>query len=68
MHTINSRHKQGGGITILYRPEHHIMRLENSQQYTTLEVGAWATMIRNTLITMLGIYHPPLACHQVIPM
>ena len=36
------------------------MRLENSQQYTTLEVGAWVTTVRNTLITILGIYHPLL--------
>ena len=40
--------------------EYHIMRLENSQQYTTPEVGSWVTTVRNTLIAILGIYHPPL--------
>ena len=39
MDKINRPDKQGGGEAILYRPEYHIVRLENSQQYTSLEIG-----------------------------
>ena len=49
MDTVNKPDKQGG-VAILYRPEYHITRLENSQQYTTPVVGAWVTIVRNTLI------------------
>ena len=60
METINRPDKQRGRVAILYSPKYHIMRVENSQQYTTLEVGAWVTTVRNTPITTLGIYLPLL--------
>ena len=60
MDTINRPDKQGGGVAILYRPEYHITKLKNNQQYISLEVGAWVNTVRNTLITILGIYLPPL--------
>ena len=52
--------KQGRGVAILYRAEYHITSLENSQQYTILEVGVWVTTVRNKPIIILGFYHPPL--------
>ena len=55
--TVNRMKRQGGGIALLHKKEHNIIKLETDLQLDTIEHGVWSTTIRNK---KLIIYHPPI--------
>ena len=62
LQTINGFTRQGGGgVTLLHKREYQTTRIENSPLFDTTEYGAWATTAKNRKITLLGVYHPPIA-------
>ena len=58
--TINRQGKQGGGVALLHKNRYQVTRDHNAPQLDLLEYGIWSTRVRNKIITIAGLYHPPL--------
>ena len=59
--TVNKTARQGGRIALLHRKEYITTGLETNLQLDTIKHGAWSTTIRSRKLTLVGIYHPPIA-------
>ena len=58
--TINRHGKQGGGVALLHKNRYQVTRDHNTPQLDLLEYGIWSTRVRNKILTIAGLYHPPL--------
>ena len=58
--TINRQGKQGGGVALLHKNRYQVTRNHNAPQLDLLEYGIWSTRVRNKILTIAGLYHPPL--------
>ena len=58
--TINRQGKQGGGVALLHKNRYQVTRDHNAPQLDLLEYGIWSTRVRNKILTIAGLYHPPL--------
>ena len=58
--TINRQGKQGGGVVLLHKNRYQVTRDHNAPQLDLLEYGIWSTRVRNKILTIAGLYHPPL--------
>ena len=58
--TINRQGKQGGGVALLHKNRYQVTRDHNAPQLDLLEYGIWSTRVRNRILTIAGLYHPPL--------
>ena len=58
--TINRQGKQGGGVALLHKNRYQVTRDYNAPQLDLLEYGIWSTRVRNRILTIAGLYHPPL--------
>ena len=58
--TINRQGKQGGRVALLHKNRYQVTRDHNAPQLDLLEYGIWSTRVRNKIITIAGLYHPPL--------
>ena len=57
--TINRQGKQGGGVALLHKDRYQVARDHNAPQLNLLEYGLWSTRVRNRILTIVGLYHPP---------
>ena len=58
--TINRQGEQGGGVALLHKNRYQVTRDHNAPQLDLLEYGIWSTRVRNKILTIAGLYHPPL--------
>ena len=58
--TINRQGKQGGGVALLHKNRYQVTRDHNAPQLDLVEYGIWSTRVRNKILTIAGLYHPPL--------
>ena len=66
--TINRQGKQGGGVTLLQKDRYQVTRDYNAPQLDLLEYGICPTRVRNKILTIVGIYHPPLGSTRNTPV
>ena len=64
---INRQGKQGGGVTLLHKDRYQVTGDYNAPQLDLLEYGIWPTRVRNKILTIVGIYHPPLGSTRNTP-
>ena len=65
--TINRQGKQGGGVALLHKDRYQAARDYNAPQLDLLEYGIWSTRVRNRILTIAGLYHPPLGSTRNTP-
>ena len=65
--TINRQGKQGGGVALLHKDRYQVARDHNAPQLDLLEYGIWSTRVRNRILTIAGLYHPPLGSTRNTP-
>ena len=65
--TINRQGKQGGGVALLHKDRYQVARDHNAPQLDLLEYGIWSTRVRNRILTIVGLYHPPLGSTRNTP-
>ena len=58
-HSHNRIGRRGGGLGLWHRSEYQSKRIEYDPIYTTLEQAGWELRIKDRIITVLVIYHPP---------
>ena len=58
--TINRQGKQGGEVALLHKNRYQVTRDHNAPQLDLLEYGIWSTRVKNRILTIAGLYHPPL--------
>ena len=58
--TINRQGKHGRGVALLHKNRYQVTRDYNAPQLDLLEYGIWLTRVRNRILTIAGLYHPPL--------
>ena len=66
--TINRQRKPGGGVTLLHKDRYQVTRDYNAPQLDLLEYGIWPTRVRNKILTIVGIYQPPLGSTRNTPV
>ena len=52
--------KNGGGIAPIHKKSLNIKQLEHRNS-PTIEYAVWKTIVSNTSLHLMGLYHPPLA-------
>ena len=65
--TINRQGRQGGGVALLHKDRYQVARDHNAPQLDLLEYGIWSTRVRNRILTIAGLYHPPLGSTRNTP-
>ena len=65
--TINRQGKQGGGVALLHETRYQVTRDHNTPQLDLLEYGIWSTRVRNRILPIAGLYHPPLGSTRNTP-
>ena len=51
--------RRGGGLGLQHRKEYQARRIDHNNNYTTLEQAGCSLQIRDRIVTILIIYHPP---------
>ena len=64
---INRQGKQGEGVALLHKDRYQVTRDYNAPQLDLLEYGIWPARVRNKILTIVGIYHPPLESTRNTP-
>ena len=66
--TINRQGKQGGGVALLHKNRYQVTRDHNTPQLDLLEYGIWSTRVKNRILTITSLYHPPLGNTRNTPV
>ena len=51
--------KWGGRLGLWHRSEYQVRRIDHNPSYQTLEQAGWKLLIKDKIITILVLYHPP---------
>ena len=55
----NRTGRRGRGLGLWHRKEYQARKIDHNQNYTTLEQASWELQIRDRIVIVLIIYHPP---------
>ena len=58
-HSHSRKGRRGGGLGLWHRSEYQASRIDHNLDYTTIEQVGWELRIKDRIVTILVIYHPP---------